>query len=142
MRDASNCGVNSPRYNRYEATGNSDGSDTVGLAQYPEVSTAAAESTFITSTNQSSSSSTVQVRSWKLIGVLNGYQDAATCRFRDRLPEHFSLDMNPPPFSTTYFSALPPHQRKDPRPKQFYPSFARLGSCFQKVCEPQRCLIG
>ena len=103
MSDASDCGGNSPRYNRYEATGNSDGSDTVGLAQYPEVSTAAAESTFITSTNQSSSSSTVQVRSWKLIGVLNGYQDAATCRFRDRLPEHFSLDMNPPPFSTTYF---------------------------------------
>jgi len=101
MSEASDCGGNSPLYSHRTGSEDSDGSNAIDLAQYPQVSAAAAESAFISSINQSSSSSNVQVRSWKLVGVLNGYKYAVTCKFRDRLPEHFVLDMNPPPFSTT-----------------------------------------
>ena len=106
MSDLSDCAQKSPVYNQYEATGDFGGADAAGYAQYPDVSPAAAQSTFITSTNENSSSSTIHVRSWKLVGVLNGYNDATTCKFRDRLPEHFILSMSPPPFSTTYLQLL------------------------------------
>jgi hypothetical protein len=106
MSEGSDCAGNSPVYNPYEATEDSDGGNAAAYAQYPEVSPAAAQSAFITPTTESSSSSTIHVSSWKLVGVLNGYNHATTCKFRDRLPEHFILNMSPPPFSTTYLQLL------------------------------------